>query len=40
MIHLDLNLFYDDYDAINQQYQKQTQFISFLLLILPNIFAK
>ena len=29
MIHLYLNLFYEDYNAVNQRYQKQIYFLSF-----------
>ena len=38
MIHLYLNLFYEVYNAINQQYQKQVN--SIFLLILLEIFSK
>ena len=37
MIHLYLNLFYEDYNAISQ---KQIHFSSIFLLILLDIFAK
>ena len=40
MIHLYLNLFFEDYDAINQQYKKQIHFLSVFFLILLDIFAK
>ena len=40
MIHLYLNLSHEDYNAINQHYQKQIHFLSFFLLILIDIFAK
>ena len=35
-----LNLFYENYNAINQHYQKQIHLLSFFLLILLNIFGK
>ena len=40
MIHLYLNLLYEDCNAINQHYQKQIHFILFFLLILLDIFAQ
>ena len=40
MIDFYLNLFYEDYNEINNHYQKQMQFLSLLFLILNNIFAK
>ena len=40
MIYVYLNLFYENYGAINQHYQKQIHFLSFFLLILFGIFRK
>ena len=40
MIHLDLNLFNEVSKAIDQHYQKQIHFLSFIFLIVFDIFVK
>ena len=40
MIHLYLNLFYEDYNGISQHYERKINFLPFFLLILLDIFAK
>ena len=40
MICFYLNLFYEDYNAINQHYQKEIHFLSFFLFFVIDTFAK
>ena len=40
MIHLDLNLFYEVFNAINQHYQKQIHFFSLTRLDVFDVFLK